>query len=492
MPNPPADLRRDEAEPFAELHETHTGVVVLYGDRAYKTKRPVVTDFLDFGTVERRRLALSRELELNRRLAPDVYLGVGSLDQPGGDAEPVLVMRRLPEHARLTRQLADPAAAGSMLTRLVHRLTDFHDHADRNRAVNAAATVAAVRARWQSVLAGLTDPPLGAAEVAVVRRLAERYLDGREALFDQRIATGRIVDGHGDLRADDIFVLPDGFRIIDCLEFDDGLRYVDRVDDIAFLVMDLEFHGAPWVAVHVLERYLTCAGDPAPMSLCHHYIAYRALVRAKVQCVRHGQGDPDAEPNARRHLDICRRHLESGAVRVGIVGGLPGTGTSTVAAGLAAGTGAVLLSSDRVRAELRATGVITGDSGEFGAGAYAASAVDRVYAELADRAHEHLVHGRSVVLDATWTAAHHREQILRLAARTSAVPIELCCRAPQVVSQARITERRAGVSEATPEIADALAAQADPWPAARSLDTTEPPSMTVARALAEWGVADCW
>ncbi|RMI33720.1 hypothetical protein EBN03_10725 [Nocardia stercoris] len=478
---------RGEAEPFAVLHETHSGVVVLYGDRAYKTKRPVVTDFLDFGTPERRERAIARELELNRRLAPDVYLGVGHFQPPGGGpAEPVLVMRRLPDQARLTRLLTDPMATDAALDGLVRLLAEFHDTAARSDRISGAATLAAVRARWRSVLHGLTRPPLAPDTVARAEELADRFLDGRGPLFEQRIAEGRIVDGHGDLRAGDIFVVPDGFRVIDCLDFDDELRHVDRIDDIAFLAMDLEFEGASWAATELARDYRTHTADPAPMSLWHFYIAYRAAVRAKVNCLRHAQGDPRAADHAVRHVEIALDHLQSATIRIALVGGLPGTGKSTIAAALAEATGATVLSTDRIRAELRATGVITGASGNFGEGAYTRSAVDRVYQELLDRAREHLGQGRSIVLDATWSGAYHREQALRLAAETATEPIEIRCAAPTSVTSARITARSGGDSEATPAIASALASVADPWPAASVLDTTHPVADNVARAVTRW------
>src|SRR5690606_20356482 len=135
---------------------------------------------------------------------------------------------------------------------------------------------------------------------------------------------------------------PDGFRILDCLDFDDQLRYVDALDDAAFLAMDLEFLGHPEHARSFLDDYARVADDPAPHSLRQHYIAYRATVRAKTDRVRHDQNDPAAAGNARHHVDLALRHLEQGAVRLALVGGLPGTGKSTIATRLAAGIDAVV------------------------------------------------------------------------------------------------------------------------------------------------------
>ena len=142
------------------------------------------------------------------------------------------------------------------------------------------------------------------------------FLAGREQLFAQRISQGRIVDGHGDLICDDIFCLDDGPRILDCLDFDDRLRYVDGLDDICFLAMDLERLGASDLAGLLVRMYADFAGDPAPPALRHHYIAYRAFVRVKVDCLRHTQGDASAAGEARTHADIAARTDPRAAVAI--------------------------------------------------------------------------------------------------------------------------------------------------------------------------------
>ncbi|NKY88520.1 bifunctional aminoglycoside phosphotransferase/ATP-binding protein [Nocardia veterana] len=470
-------------DPFAALAETHSAVVVLYGDRAYKIKKPVRTDFLDFSTRPAREIACARELQLNRRFAPDVYLGVGHLCDPTtGANEPVLLMRRLPDAARLSSRLDDPAVAHATLSTLVREVVAWHDRAPTGADIDRAATMAAVRQRWLSLVSGMACPPLRPAPVQQLTDAAMRYLDGRSAMFDKRIAAGRIVDGHGDLRADDIFVTDDGVRVVDCLDFDDELRYVDRLDDICFLAMDLERLGYPDYGRALVEEYLETTHDPAPESLYHHYIAYRAAVRAKVDCVRWHQGD-HRTGNAVRHIEIALRHLAAGRVRLVLIGGLPGTGKSTIAERLAAATGAVLLSSDRVRADRRARGVLAGASGEYDAGAYTPGARDHVYTVMRAEAQTLLAEGRSVVLDASWIDGAQRRRAHGLAARTFADLIEIRCSAPLSVTAARIAARRGSESDATAAIAAAMAADRDPWPDAKVLDTTAPLERTTAAAL---------
>ncbi|MFE3055951.1 DUF2267 domain-containing protein [Nocardia sp. NPDC059239] len=474
----------------AELRETHTGLVVLFGDRAYKVKKPIVTDFLDFATTEAREHALRRELELNRRWAPDVYLGLAHLTGPvDGPGEPVLIMRRMPESRRLSRLVASGEIDRAELSELATVMARFHRSAVRSSTIDQAGTAQALRQRWRILLRGPRSHPLSALDPLLVdriERLAMRFLDGRAPLLAERIADGRILDGHGDLLTEDIFALPDGFRILDCLDFDDSLRAVDGLDDAAFLAMDLEFLGRPQLAEDFLTDYLRAAGDSPPASLRHHYIAYRAMVRAKTNHIRAAQGDEQFVGHAIRHLDLAVRHLEAGAVRLALVGGLPGTGKSTVATRLAQVTGAEVISSDTVRARLRASGAITGARGVFDAGAYRPDARSLVYTHMLEMARQRLGLGISVILDASWIDAAERARAQALAAGAHAELISLRCECPPRTSDTRIRTRRAGDSEATPEIAHALATTSSPWPDATTVDTTTSMDATIAQALRGW------
>ena len=323
----------------AQVRETHTGVVVLLGDKAYKAKKSVTTDFLDFSTTDRRERACEHEVALNRRLSPDSYLGVAHFTGPqGGPAEPVIVMRRYADGTRLASMVKNGRPVHDQLRAIAETLARFHSGATRSRAIDAQASVDAITARWQENLDELQrypDTVISHGAVREVQRLATQFVSGRASLFAQRIAERRIVDGHADLLADDIFCAPDELAILDCLEFDDNLRYVDTIDDAAFLAMDIEFLGRDDLANLFLDEYSRRASDPAPLALKNFYIAYRAVVRAKVDCVRVAQGHEEATADARRHIDIALKHLRAGTVQLIIVGGGPGTGKTTLARALA-------------------------------------------------------------------------------------------------------------------------------------------------------------
>ena len=474
-----------------DVVETHTGLVFLVGDRAYKVKKPVTTDFLDFATPQSRERACAREVMLNSRLAPASYLGVAHVSFPDGrQSEPVIVMRRHPDERRLATMVRQGVEVNEQLVAVAAVLARFHAEAHRGREVDEEGRLEAVAARWQASLTELADyaqgrvPGLDAGVVAEINRCAMGFIAGRAVLFVDRIRTGRIVDGHADLLADDIFCLPDGPALLDCLEFDDRLRYVDVIDDAAFLAMDLEFLGRRDLGDFFLQRYRTLTGDESPDSLRHFYISYRAVVRAKVDCVRFTQGHPEAGADAGAHLEIALAHLRAGAVRLILIGGGPGTGKTTLAHGIADHLDALVVSTDDVRSEMTSRGEITGAPGALGEGLYSTENIDAVYAAVLRKAHLHLCEGRSVIVDGTWTEPRHREQARAVAEQTSAAVAEIVCAAKLETSVARIRSRTTTTSQATPEIATALAGREHrDWPTAHRVDTTGPLAESVAQGL---------
>ncbi|ODQ95723.1 bifunctional aminoglycoside phosphotransferase/ATP-binding protein [Mycolicibacterium holsaticum] len=468
----------------AEVHETHTGLVMLLGDRAYKAKKAVVTDFLDFSTPQLRERACAHEIELNSRLAPQSYLGLAYFSGVAGDApEPVIVMRRYPDTYRLTSLVKDGSPVQAHLVSIAETLASFHARAARGESIDAAATADAVAARWRDNIDELHHQGILAREaIDDVWRLAAQFISGRSALFAKRIAERRIVDGHADLLTDDIFCTPDGPVLLDCLEFDDRLRYVDGIDDVAFLAMDLEYLGRDDLAAFFLAQYRRAAGETAPPTLTDFYVAYRAVVRAKVDCVRVAQGHDEASADAQRHLDIALEHLRACTVRLVMVGGGPGTGKTTLSRALAEQLGAQVISTDDVRRELQAAGVISGAAGEPESGLYSAQNVAAVYDAVLQRARDHLVGGDSVILDATWRDAHQRERVRGLAAETLVPVVELSCSIPVRDAAVRVQNRGPTTSDATAEIAARLAQPDDAWPDAHRIDTGRPLTDSVAEA----------
>lgn len=490
----------------AAAAETHSAVVFFLGDRAYKVKKPVNLGFLDFRSRETREAVCHREVELNRRLSPDVYLGVADvLDPDGNPCDHLVVMRRMPPERRLSTLLTSPEelasgdgpAEGSLapiedhLWHLAHLLAAFHSRADRSPDVDRAASREALAGRWADNTKVLTEQGGHLVDgdwVEKVQALAQRYLDGRGHLFEHRIAEGRACDGHGDLLADDIFCLDDGPRVLDCIEFNDEFRYGDVLADVAFLAMDLERLGHPELAHRFLAAYREHAADNWPASLAHHHIAYRAHVRAKVAAIRADQGDEPSIAEARTLLDMAHRHLQEGRVRLILVGGLPGTGKSTLATGLGDAVDATVLRSDEIRKELAGLLRDARAGAPYGEGIYTPAATATTYNTMLARAATALGMGETVVLDASWLDTEWRTEARTVARRASADVVELRCDTP-AGSAARRMEARAAAgtdpSDATPGIAARMATQAAPWPTAATVDTSGPPESALASALQE-------
>jgi uncharacterized protein len=473
--------------PYAEVRETHSAVVFLVGDRAFKLKKPVDLGFLDFSSPTRRLRACQRELALNQRLTRNVYLGISDLnDVDGKPLEHLLVMRRMPAGRRLAHlvQTAMPRAdLETELRGIAEVIAEFHAGATRGAAIEACATRDAVARRWE---ANFTEvrPYLGTSldsdAYAEVCRLARRYLAGREELFADRIRRGAVLDGHGDLLAEDIFLLADGPRILDCLAFDDKLRFLDRIDDVACLVMDLEHLTSAETGQYFLDCYLRASGDEPPGSLIHHYVAYRAFVRAKIACLPGSAGQARGFVSAL--LELARRHLDEARVRLVLVGGPPGTGKTTVSTSLADRLGAVRLSSDSVRMDLAAVVPDTPMPTAYGSGICSEEWSERTYAELLRRAVNHLEMGRSVVLDASWADAGRRAAAVQVAERTSSDLSQFRCVLSESAADQRILARRAP-SGADPAIAAEVRRHFAPWPDAIPIDTAGSVDVAVGKLL---------
>ena len=472
--------------PYVELHETHSGAVLLMGDLAFKFKKPVDLGFLDFSRIADRWSVCRREVELNRRLSPDVYLGVGRLETAEGSGEPAVVMRRMPAERRLSQLVADRHATPAMVRDTARQVAAFHSRAERGVVISAEGTRNAIRGRWEASFAQcrpFVSTVFDETLIADIETRVRSFLVGRRPLFDDRVAQGRVVDGHGDLIADDIYCLPDGPRILDCLEFDDRLRYLDQLDDVAFLAMDLQHLGATALATTFLEAYVEFAGDPAPPALLHHFLAYRAFVRAKVSAFRAAQrgATGDALRDAGQFADLTQRHLREGEVSLVLVGGPPGTGKTTLAGGIADQLGMVVLSSDRIRKELAGLDPLAPAAAPFAQGIYEPVWTDRTYRELVSRAGRLLELGESVVLDASWVDQDRRRAAVRVAETAAAHLVMLRCSLDAHAAAARL-RNRAGSSDADARIAAALRRSESPWPDSIEIDTSQAPADAVRAA----------
>lgn len=310
--------------------ETHMSWVFLAGDEAYKLKKPVRHGRLDFRTASARHFYCLEELRLNRRLAPEVYLGVvplvllenGTIRLGGRDGEPVdwlVRMRRLPADRMLDALLARGAATPGDMRRIARRLCSFYA-AQPPAAVTAAAYRALLSREIDESEHELCNVewPLPQARVREACRRLRLVLGRRAAMFDERVASGRVVEGHGDLRPEHVY-LGDGIAVIDCLEFSAELRTLDSADEVGFLALECERAGAAGLAHELISAYTAASGDSPPPGLVHFHQASRALTRARLAIAhlheprfREGSVAGHYVKRARGYLALALRHLRAG------------------------------------------------------------------------------------------------------------------------------------------------------------------------------------
>jgi len=480
-----------------ERHETHISAVFLAGERAYKVKRPVAFGYLDFSTRDQRRAACQAELTVNRRAAPDLYLGLcplrqgadgrlflGGLDASGQAPAPddvvdwVVVMRRFNTRCLLSEVLTREALAPESVDALAAVVADFHARAP----VCARDPVAGHGEEIDGNTAEFQGRPdlFDAAAVAALDRASRATLGARCGDLAARAASGWVRHGHGDLHARNVVMLNDGPRLFDAIEFSAAFSEIDVLYDLAFLIMDLEQRGARWAANRVLTGYLARLDSDSGLSLLPLFLSLRAAIRAKVTAAA---GGPAAE--AGRYFTAAQAYLAPPAPQLLAIGGVSGTGKTTLARALAPdlgpAPGAVVLRSDVERKRLLGVG----ETERLPESAYRGATNAAVHTRLYARARTLLAAGHAVVLEATFLRREDRAQVRRLAEAAGVAWHGLWLQAPTETLMARVAERQGDASDATPEVVAAQLTRAPRGVTAWSgIDADGAPDTVAARARA--------
>lgn len=474
-------------ESAGRVVETHISTLFFSADRVYKLTKRVDLPFFKAVDIEDRLRIAERELEVNRRFAPDVYLGSADVWEEGRVVDRMVVMRRLPEERRLSTLLLG-SGADQCLHDVARKIASVHE-AEPPAFGQPASFADGVAQNWtdnfdaiRPFIGSLVD----ADSFERVQSLAVRYLTQCRTLFEQRMADGFVRDGHGDLIADDIYCFDDGPRILDALAFDDGLRVGDVLNDVAFLVMDVQRLAGPAAGAALMRSYHEFTNEQHPSSLAHHYVAYRAHVRAKVACLRADQGDSASAPLASQFHELALDHLERAQLRVIMTGGGPGVGKTLLSQRLADHYGYVRLATDVIRHDVAEIPHGQHAFADPDSGAYAPEVIDATYAEQAREVRELLGAGYGVVLDASWALERHRAALHQVAADFGVDVVEIECVLEDDIARERIARRLANPfdpSDATPEMVSLLRDRRDPWPSARRLSTAPAIDDVVALAL---------
>ena len=406
------------------------------------------------------------------------------MDDLGAVIDHAVRMRRMPAERRLSTLVRGKADVAQCVRQVARLVAVAHAECITSADIASVATPASLLRLWEQnfeELEPFVPEPLDRASLEEVQLLATQYLNGRTKLLDDRIRSGCVLDGHGDLLADDIYCLDDGPRVLDCLEFSDRLRWGDVLYDVGFLAMDLERLGRGDLASAFMDWYREFSAETHPASLEHHYVAYRALVRAKISCLR---GTPADRDEARAYLAQCLRHLRAGQIRLVVVGGLPGTGKTTLAMNLGDELGWPVLRSDELRKQRAGLAPSARAAAPYKEGLYSPSITDATYNALFEETQLLLEDGQSVIVDASFSRSEWRAAATAVAAHASAVLVEVRCTLPSDIAAERLRERRirgTDASDADARIAIAMRSEFDEWPAATDIDTRSPRSVVAAR-----------
>jgi aminoglycoside phosphotransferase family enzyme/predicted kinase len=458
-----------------EHKQTHVSHLFFAGDYVYKVKKPVNFGFLDFSTLAKRRAAAIAELELNRRVAPDIYLDVAavhrdeggslSFDAPTAVEEVAVVMKRLPDDQRLSSLITDGTATPEMMQELGGRIADFHRQAETSAEIAHYGSLEVVGHNWDENFEQ-TEPFIGRTLThrtwSRTKEEIERFMRVYAHLFEQRIAEGWVRDCHGDLQADDTFIDPQtgDARVLDCIEFNERFRYSDTISDIAFLSMDLRNRGRPDLARAFLDAYYNSSADTRSPALLRFYESYRAYVRGKVRSFVIDQDGPSVEEKraateeARRFFDLSVADALRLRPRLVLFAGIMGSGKTRQSAELARRADVRVLHSDEVRKQLAGLKLDEEQKVPFGEGIYSAEWTERTYGALIAAARRELEAGSSIVLDASWSSAARRAAARALAEEYEALFAIVECSAPDDVLRERLSKPRRKVTDGRIELLD--------------------------------------
>jgi aminoglycoside phosphotransferase family enzyme/predicted kinase len=449
-----------------ERLETHISYVLLTGQHAYKIKKAVDFGFLDFTTLAARRHFCEEELRLNRRLAPALYLDVipitGSVDAPvlGGDGpalEYAVRMREFPQDALASRILARGELSPTDIDALAGKVAAFHgasEVAPRDGAFGSPEEILRIaRQNFAQIgphLATVTERD----ELEKLRAWTEREHAARRSAFLCRRKEGFVRECHGDLHLNNIARIDGELVIFDCIEFNEAMRWIDVMSEVAFTVMDLHYRGRADLARRFLNAYLEWTGAYAGLTVLRFYLVYRALVRAKIARLRAAQLRAGEARRAllaeyRAYMTLARIYAQSTRPALVVTHGLAGCGKTTLSQALLETIGAVRIRSDVERKRLHGLGALERGRNVIDHGLYAAGATEGTYRELAALAREIVGAGLIAIVDATCLKRWQRDLFRRLAAELGVAFVIVDFEASDSTLRERVAQRAAAGSDAS-------------------------------------------
>ena len=443
-----------------DILQTHISIVALASPYVYKVKKPVNLGFADFSTLEKRRYYCRREVQLNSRLCPHLYEEVVPIYRQGDalafqeSGEPVayaVKMKELQGGCFLHEQLERGDIRRQDLERVIDRLKRFYRERSSPAEVAGWGRTARLKVstdenfeQTKACVGSVISRPAFDA----IRYYTDRFYDQHAVLINRRRAEGHIVDGHGDLRLEHVYLTPEAVCIYDCIEFSDRLRYVDVANDVAFLAMDLDYQGRPNLAQFFVHQMAASLDDPDMLRLIDFYKCYRAYVRGKVEHMRGTEQEvPPDEQEASRKRSACYFRWAaqyatagSGPAVIAVMGSV-GVGKSTQAQALSSALGWEAVSSDQVRKEEAGRALYERGTEADRARLYTEEKTQQTYEALRDRALARASKGKGTILDATYSKRKHREELRRELQREGIPHCFVELKAPEEAVKERLEQR---------------------------------------------------
>lgn len=443
-----------------ELIETHISYVFIAGNLVYKVKKPVKFDFLDFTTLGKRKFFCKEEVKLNKRLAPDTYLGIIaiSLDARGNITldegvkiiDYAVMMKKLPADRMLKTLLSRRQADGKTMDNLAKRIAIFHQNAQTGGHIDEMGDIENIRHNSKENLTetlryiNVTIPEY---QYKFINDYTEKFLADHKALFKKRIADHKIRDCHGDLHLDHICIA-DEIIIFDCIEFNERFRCGDVAEDVAFLTMDIDFNGYSQYADAFMEAYIRYSGDTDLPALLNFYRCYYAYVRGKVTSFRLDEEELQ-EFERGQIIETATKYFNLAytyAARLDkpvliLTAGLMGSGKSYQARELAAHLGAEIIRTDILRKELFDMKPTERRYENFGKGIYSDDISRLIYDKICEVADQKIRQGKPVIIDASFKKRTERQKAVEMAKKLGVRFYILECICPDKITKQRLEKR---------------------------------------------------
>ncbi len=445
--------------------QTHISFVALTGKHAYKVKKPVNFGFLDFSTLEKRKHYCEEEVRLNRRLCPDIYLGVVAITQKNehitldGDGQVIdyaVKMKEFPQEQIMTSLLKQGRVNEGIIDSICDILVDFYNTDKAAMKIEQYGSLEGVKKNIDENFEqteSVVDVTIPKDTYNYLKVATDQFFREKKEVFEQRIKEGKIRDCHGDLHSGNI-VISDDIYVFDCIEFNKRFRYCDVASDIGFLAMDLDYLNHSYLSSYLINKYVEKSNDKGIFNVLNFYKSYRAYVRGKVIGFKLNDPNVDATKKeeiiktAQKYYDLSHYYaqlfsldLKLNKPLLFIVGGMSGTGKSIMSLKISVDYHAHYINTDIVRKEIAGLDKFERHHDDINTGLYSPEKIEFTYEKIMEKAASLLKNGENVVLDATFQKKKYRDMIRKIADENNAVFIAIQTTCPDDVAKKWLEER---------------------------------------------------